>query len=343
MAKLLNNVIGVDVGQHTLKAIHVIRRGRPVISGYGIRTVESTQLDQDALSHHLKLLLADVGGGARAHAVVLSGKDAVLRIIDQPQTPISILRNALKINGSMVLHQELPNYIFDCAAVETSKETSANRNCKYLVAGLPRDHVNLMVSTFARMRLPLHMITLPGVCLINAFEVCRPEVFKESTFMLLDIGHEHSLVVGGCRGVLSMIRVIDYGGRNLMADLSMNGVAADAEAVQMLLDQGDAGMAEAVRMSMSQICREIVNSIGFFEGQLDKGIDRLYLSGGALRSDLVMQVLSDELNLPGEPWDLQDQCEIGLSAAQRKNLNADARSLTVAFGAAMGAMSTTVL
>jgi Tfp pilus assembly PilM family ATPase len=77
------------------------------------------------------------------------------------------------------------------------------------------------------------------------------------------------------------------------------------------------------------------NSIGFFEGQREDSIHRIFVSGGLARTELVLQTLSDELSLPCEMWDPLEMCEVALPAAKRQALPDQFVCLNVACGAAL--------
>ena len=47
--------------------------------------------------------------------------------------------------------------------------------------------------------------------------------------------------------------------------------------------------------SLSRLATEVRNSIGFFEGQREESIHRIFVSGGLARTETILQNLSDEL------------------------------------------------
>jgi Tfp pilus assembly PilM family ATPase len=101
-----------------------------------------------------------------------------------------------------------------------------------------------------------------------------------------------------------------------------------------MIQQADEGMAEICRTSLARLATEVRNSIGFFEGQREESINRIFVSGGLARAELVLQTLSDELTLPCEIWDPLETCEVALPAAKRQSLPHEFVSLNVACGAA---------
>jgi Tfp pilus assembly PilM family ATPase len=147
------------------------------------------------------------------------------------------------------------------------------------------------------------------------------------------MGHLQSTVLIGSKGELVLVRSIEYGGKALMQALTADG-ALDAQAAWEMVQQGDAGMADICRNSLNRLATEVRNSIGFFEGQREESISRIFVSGGLARAETVLQGLSDDLALPCEIWDPLETCEVALPAAKRQSLPHEFVSLNVACGAA---------
>jgi Tfp pilus assembly PilM family ATPase len=322
------------------------------LTSFASRRVPEEFASVDELAQQLKLLLNDLGGSAKGCAVAISDPSVLLRIIEQPDTPIDLLRNGLRLNGLAVLNQECKDFVLDIAPVvcrdpnggSTSDKASANSGdvavqsavitkTKYLVGGMLRPIVKQISAAMIKTRLPAGIIQLAPVCSFNAFEFAYPEVFANEAFLLLDMGHSQCTVLIGRKGELVLVRSIDYGGKALMQALTADG-ALDADATWLMIQQGDEGMTEICRGSLARLATEVRNSIGFFEGQREESLNRIFVSGGLARAETVLQILSDELGLPCEIWDPLETCELALPASKRQALPNEFVSLNVACGAA---------
>jgi len=106
MAKRANSVIGIDLGKHVFKSVLLQRKGehRFVLTNYASRAVPEEITSSDELAHQVKLLLKDFGGSAKCCALAVSDPTGILRIIEQPNTPVELLRSALRLNGLAVLN-----------------------------------------------------------------------------------------------------------------------------------------------------------------------------------------------------------------------------------------------
>ncbi|MGZ4983233.1 MAG: pilus assembly protein PilM [Chthoniobacterales bacterium] len=342
MAKRSNSVIGIDLGKHVFKGVVLQRKSdaRFVLTSYASREVPEELSTVDDLAQQLKLLVKDLGGSAKACAIGVSDPGSLLRIIEQPETPVDLLRNALRLNGLLVLNQECKDFVLDCTPVSSNgQNTNATETVngmalkKYLVGGMLRPAVKQISDAVYKTRLSPDLLQLAPVCSFNAFELAYPEIFANDAFLLLDMGHVQSTVLIGSKKELVLVRSVDYGGKSLTQALTADG-ALDANAAKVLMTEGDPGMTEICRVSLARLATEVRNSIGFFEGQREESIHRIFVSGGLARTETVLQILSDELGLPCEIWDPLESCEVALPAAKRQALPNEFVSLNVACGAA---------
>src|SRR5262249_1818213 len=124
MAKRADSVVGIDLGKHVLKGVALRRKSdsRFILTSFASLPVPEEFASVDDLSRELKQLLRELGGSAKACAFAVSDSTAILRIIEQPDTPVDLLRSALRFNGLAVLNQECKDFVLDVAAVGARTE-----------------------------------------------------------------------------------------------------------------------------------------------------------------------------------------------------------------------------
>src|SRR5271163_3437811 len=120
--KFPNAVIGVDLGRHSIKTVALQRRGgnRFVVSNYAVHVMETAPQTAEQLGAELKLALKEVGSTAKTCAIAVSSGDSLIRIIEQPETPREILRDAIRLNGLSLLNQEVKEFVLDCEQISGS-------------------------------------------------------------------------------------------------------------------------------------------------------------------------------------------------------------------------------
>ena len=348
MPKAPSSVVGIDLGRHALKAVHLQRKGqRIVLQGYASRVVAGTDpKDADALAHHLKLLTRDLGAGSKGTVVAVSNPDSLIRIIEQPTTPTYLLRDALRLNGLALLNQDCRDYVLDCDRIPAANghanghhanghaEVNGRASSRYIVGGLPRTAVGEVTAAMNKNRAPAARLQLAPLCNYNAFEFSHPDVFAREAFVLVDIGHVETRVLAGSRKELVLARTIDYGGDDFLKAITGGG-GMDRDAAIRLIDENDPGMLDAGRTSLIHLARELRSSIGFFEGQREEAIGQVYFSGGLVRALMPLQILSDELEIACVTWDPFQTCQVELPKAKLADFEIERTHLNVACGAAL--------
>ncbi len=343
MAKAPTSVIGLDLGRHALKSVLLQRRsgGQVALTHYGAHRLERPIESSDHLAGELKTLLKKMGGAAKACGVAVSSSKALLRIIEQPETPTTLLRDALRLNGMTLMNQDCRDLVLDCdelpestpAGGENQPAAPANNQRRYLVGGVPRSEVSVISAAFASLTTPFSALQLAPACLFNAFEFARPHEFNNEAFFLIDIGHGSSTMLIGAKRALVLVRNIDFGGQALIEALaSLSGESS--EGVLAALEHEDEVMVENTRMALSVLAREVAGSIGFFEARREETISGIYVSGAAARSKTMLQVLSEEIHMPCKAWNPLETCELELPGRQREAFTQDLQDLHVACGAA---------
>jgi Tfp pilus assembly PilM family ATPase len=345
MAKTLSSAIGVDLGRYSLKSVLLQKKGanRYVITHFASMPVnESEERTPEALGAQLKALVKHMGGTAKGCAVAVSSPDALVRIIEQPETPPEILRDALRLNGATLMNQDCKGFVLDCVDCEmpaATPQTPAAANGpvaqrRYLVAGLPRAEVTQLAQVFEAGGLGnVAAVQLAPVTVFNAFEFAQKEVFDNQAFFLIDFGHLSSTMMIGARRELSLIRSVDFGGKSLVEALcGLSGESPDT--VLSALAQEDEVMVEYARMALMALTREIGSSIGFYEGRREETISQIWVSGGLARNATLLRLLGEELRMPCQPWVAVERCEVNVSSAKRAQLAEEMLDYSIACGAA---------
>ena len=339
MAKAPNTVIGLDLGRYALKSVTMQRRGpgRVAITHYASRPVPQPLETAEQLGSEIRALLRDMGAGSKTCAVALSNPDAIIRIIDQPETPKDVLRDALRLNGMTMLNQDCREFVFDCDQLETTEALEAGRK-RYLVGGVPRAQVAQVHQALEGANASVHALQVGAVSLFNAFEFAQPEIFANHAFFLVDIGYSTSTMILGAKRELVLVRNVDVGGHSIIeALMALSG--EPRESVLMALEQEDELMVENVRMALTNLTREVGSSIGFFEGRREETIAQIFVSGGAAKSKTLIKVLGEELHMACTPWNALAGCEVAVSSHKRDSFATDAFDLHVACGAAAEALN----
>jgi len=111
----------------------------------------------------------------------------------------------------------------------------------------------------------------------------------------------------------------------------MNITYAEAEGIKV-------GMPQEVEAHLqplvSPLGRELRASIDFFEHQREKTVNKILISGGAARSEFLIQMLQAELGVPCKGWFPTEGMSLSLGAQQMTEIEQVSSVLAVAIGSA---------
>src|SRR5579862_4464447 len=205
-AKKRDQLVSVDLGGRTTKAVHLQRKGdRYVLSGYALMDapIYEKSVSADLLGEHLKGVCQALNGKSRNISLAVGVNDSIVRHAELPQMPVGDMRQILKNNTKNYLQQDLPGHIFDCTIMvpragqkpgDKAKTTSGPQKQKVLVAGTKKQVLDEMQTAVRNTGLiPDHIV--PGlIAPVNAFEMAMPEVFNKEVIGLVDIGFKHTSI-----------------------------------------------------------------------------------------------------------------------------------------------------
>lgn len=349
--KSLDQLVSVDLGGRTTKAVYVQRRGDGLaLCGFALldAPIFDKTIPIDLLTEHLKTIGQSLGvAKAKPVSIAVGVNESIARLTELPFMPVSDMRLILKNNSKNYLQQDLSGYVFDCfvfpprAGVNGARDkgntgTSMVPKNRVLAAGMKKQMVDDFQTAVRNAGLVPDRV-VPGVVgPVNAFEKAQPNEFSKGIVGLVDIGFKNSTICILQEGELMLNRVVAIGGDRLTNGLAeaMNISYGEAEGIKI-------GMPEEVQISLEPLIiplgRELRASIDFFEHQHDKVVTQVFVSGGSARSEFIVRLLQSELLVDCKPWNPASFLQMALPPQQTTEIDMVAPQLTVAIGAAMAA------
>lgn len=347
--KSQDQLVSVDLGGRTTKAVHVQRKGdKFVLCGYAVMDapIYEKTIPVDLLTEHLKVITQSLGlGKLKPVSLAVGVNESIVRLTELPLMPLDDMRRILKNNSKNYMQQDLPGYVFDCfifpprqkpGAADKGAVTSMVQKNRVLATGMKKQLLDDMQTAVRNAGLaPDHIV--PGVVgPVNAFEMAHPNEFAKGIVALVDVGFKNSTICILQEGELMLNRVVAIGGDRLTNGLAevMNISYGEAEGIKI-------GMPEEVQANLEPLIiplgRELRASLDFFEHQNDKVVTQVFISGGSARSDFIMRLLQAELLVDCKAWNPASFLQMSLPPQQTTEIDMVAPQLTVAIGAAMAA------
>jgi len=344
-----DQIIAVDLGGHTTKAVAVNRRGDGYeLTGYAIMDAPVTAgktASPDLMGEHLAAVCSSLAGRCKAVSVAVSLNDSFVRQVELPVMSSEDMRLLLKTSSRNYLQQDYPNHVFDCEAVaaRNGADTAAKpkggglSKQSVIVAGAKAQFLEDLQTAVANSGLVADHVIPNLVGPINAFEYSQPEVFAQEPVALVDLGFHACTICILQQGEMVLSRVLASGSDQLTAELadSMGISYAEAEGIKVGMPWEVQGQLEALIGPMG---RELRASLDFYEHQHDRPVAKVFLSGGAARSDLILQILQAELMVECQSWNPTSFFTLALPAHQEAELDQFAPQLAVAVGTAMATL-----
>jgi len=350
-ARQKDQLISVDLGGRTTKAVHLQRSGEKyVLTRYALldAPIYERNLSADLLSEHLKSVCQALDTKTKTLSLALGVQESIVRHADLPLMPVGDMRQVLKNNTKNYLQQDLPGHVFDCyllpgkntalkPAADKAKVGSGSPKARVLVAGARRQLIEEMHSAVKTSGFIADTIVPGLIGPVNAFEMAMPEIFTREVVALVDIGFKNTTICIVQEGELILSRVVAIGGDKLTTALAEAlGISyAEAEGIKV-------GMPGEVQSNLESLVvplgRELRASIDFFEHQQDKAVSQVFISGGTARSELILQILQTELMVECKTWNPLNFLEMGMPPEQSAEVDHIAPQLTVALGAAVAAL-----
>ena len=343
-------MVSIDLGARVTKAVLLEQRGENwSLSRYALldAPVADKKISPDLLAEHLKSVMAALGADAKAVTLSIGLDDALVRQVDLPQIPVSEMRLVLKNNTKAYLQQDLPGHVYDCHIFapkpatadkpeESAKSTGAPK-LKVLVAAARQTLVNDFQTAIKSAGLVGDYIVPGFVGAVNAFEMALPEIFRNESVALVDIGFKHtSICVLDC-GELALMRVVNIGADQFSSGLAdmMTISYAEAESIKVGMTPE---IQSALELQVLPLGRELRASLDFFEHQADRAVSQVYFSGGSAQSEMILQMLRSELVVECRSWNPTSFLQINLPGQQAVEIEHVAPQLTMAIGAALAAI-----
>ena len=353
-----DQVIAIDLGARTTKAVHLQRRGEKfALANYILLDAPSPDqsLSVDMIGNHLKDIAKALDlGRNRPITLAIGVNDSLFRHAELPLMPVPDMRQMLKFNSKNYLQQDLPDYVFDCCFVPQRKADAkpaaapadaARKEApkpgqpkqKVAIGGAKRQMIEEFQSAIRMAGLTPDQIVPAFVGPLNAFEMAEPQSYSKEVIAVVEIGFKSSIIVILDSGELMLNRVVAIGGDRLTGALAegINITYVEAENIKVGMP---AEVQPHLEAALHPLGRELRASLDFFETQNDKTVGSVFVSGGSARSDFVIQTLQNELMVPCKTWNPAGFLELTLAPEKLGEIEQVAPQLTVAIGAGLSGL-----
>lgn len=337
-----SQILAIDLGSRTTKAVLLDRVDKDTLGLSRFVVLDAPIYDktlpQGLLAEHLRNVVEAIQPRTKQATIAIGSNDSLLRSTELPLMPLPEMRQMLKFNSKNYLQQDLRDYVFDCYIVpprNAQPEPAKGGVVKYKVwvGGAKREALLSLEASIKEAGLIPNQVTLAVLGPINALERAQPDVFAKEVVALVDLGFKSSSISILDKGELCLSRSVEIGGDKLTTGLAeaMNVSYAEAEGMKV-------GKPQDVEVHLQPLIaplgRELRASMDFFEHQRESAVSKVLVSGGAARSEFILQLLQMELAVACQAWFPTQNLKLSLPPQQMGEVEHVCATLTVAIGSA---------
>lgn len=332
-------VTGIDIGSGCAKA--VVLEGNSRAKSIVVREFALLPIEDPAqpFATTLRLLLGKLRTRSPECALAAWSPGAQVRFIVsngaytgriRKESPTPDAEETVQTDGSAPMTEA--DHVFDASPIPGSKRTGSTT--KMIECGILRVDLDVIHGAFKEVRRSLRLVQLNPVSLFNAFAVSHPEIVARDSYLLVDIGKRHTMLVAGARGAMRLIRVVELGWDYVAEPLELE-FGTDCRDQLQKLPLEDNEIRSATADAMQRLSLEIGRSFDHLhrDEHYARPI-RFHISGPLNPESLPIQAMSTHLGIPATTWNPFRRAAAGKRALAEYHLLAEFQRLPAAAGAA---------
>jgi type IV pilus assembly protein PilM len=270
----------------------------------------------------------------------VSGNAVIIKRVSLPKMTADELEESIQWEAEQYIPFDINDVNIDVQIIEGAAE-DPNQMDVLLVAAR-KELVNEYQSLISQAGLKPAVVDVDAFAIANTFEVNYDRT--PDTVALVNIGASNVNIHVLRNGVSAFTRDVGIGGRQFTEEIqrTLNISYEEAEAMKVGGDAHDASAVvpeeiERVLGSVGQsLATEIQRSLEFYlSTSSDRGISRVYLSGGAARTPGISRAIGAQTGLPVEVMDPFRRVQVDERAFNPAFLNDVAPQAAVVVGLAM--------
>ncbi len=290
------SVVGLDIGSYSIKAVELKIKQKGETTQYEVQKigyeplphdaiVEGTIIDSTAVSETIKLLFENAKISSRDVAISISGNSVIIKKISLPNMDQQELAESItwEAKHNIPYNYEETNVDYHVVRSPRGREDTVD----ILLVAAKKDKIANYSNAVSIARKNLVAIEVDIFSLINAFEINYPEIFKEKTVALINMGANITNVGIVEHGVPQLFRDLSLGGyfftENIRKELGVSFEEAEAALKGIPGKNINADQfASVLTMNIRDLLDEMEKTFSFYEAgeKRERRIEQIFLSGG---------------------------------------------------------------
>jgi len=290
-------IVGLDIGSYSIKVVELKSKKKDGGETYELKKigyevlphdaiVDGTIIDSAAVAETIKMVFDENKITNKNAVISISGSSVIIKKITLPYMETEELAESIIWEAKHNIPYPYEETNVDYAIIKPIRERE-EKNLDILLVAAKKDKIANYSNVINIARKNLKAIEVDVFALQNAFEVNYPEVFKEKTVALINLGANTTNIVIIEKGIPQLFRDLSIGGsffaENLSKDLNIG--FDDAEKALKNLPVNDIQpeqLQSVLDINIQNLLEEIEKTFVFYEAssKQESKIEFIYLSGG---------------------------------------------------------------
>ncbi len=356
------NLLGLDIGNHAIKAVLLKSRG-DVLSLVNLARLELPSEAQeesdpdtklDLVVEGIKQLLKEHDIRTKDVVTSISGDDAIVRYVKLPFMNEEELRNVINYEAEQYIPLSIDQVVLDFQVLGELEE-EGQKKLEVLLAAAKEETVDRQVALLHRAGLNPVVIDIDSFALGNAFERNYGKLEGE-TVSLINVGAKLTTINILEDGISHLTRDVAVAGNNFTREIQREFSLSFAEAESLKREQGQAQVesedllqiegsdqdnrtariGEAITPVLNKLLAEIRRSFDYYESSIrKKAVSRILLSGGTAHLKNLEKYLAEKMNVPVELNDPFKQVQVAERKFDLDFIREHAQEFNVGLGLAL--------
>jgi len=306
LLRRVRSTVGVDIGSGYLKIVVVDHGGdtptlthvahAPLVAD---AIVEGELMDPQLVVETLKSLVAALGLKPKGNVVTaVGGRDVILKKITVDRMRPDEARELIRFEAAQYVPFDMESVQLDFQVLDPEGDGT---QMQVLLVAAKRDVVEQRVQLLRDAGLEPAIVDVEALALHNAFAFNYPKAL-ERTVLLLNVGHERTILNVVQEGQPVLTRDFPFGARTLREDLRrLHGLTAEEaeEVIEGRSTRRDE-FSPALRQRADELAQQVERASTILGLGERNGAQGVYLAGGASRLPELAAALADRLRLPVE-------------------------------------------
>ena len=324
--------VGLDIGSHYIKICELTKKqAKYQLSAFGIERLADDS--QEAKISAIKKVVEQSGISSNKVNASVCGPSVIVRYILLPHMTKLQLESAITYEAEKYIPFNIEEVTLNAPILEEKREDDKIR---VLIVAAKKSFIEDYVKLIKSCGLEPQLIDVDSFELINSFLLNNPAEQSQGIVALLHIGKSFTAINILKDNISHFMRDITVGGKDLtkMIAEKLNMDLADAENLKCNPKEREEEIFSIITPALNNILGEISLSFSYYEDQLERGINKVFLSGGSSKLKKLTKFLSSNLGMEVVLWDPTVNLEIN-PALNQERLKSCLPMLAVSIGIAL--------